>query len=354
MITKFPIEDVFLISDVNEKYGVEVISIQFIPLGDSAYSYRVDCLDGQKFFLKLFDHQNERQRKGIMRLSYYLPLTWQLYHEGILRNITYPIKNEIGEYSTTLDGFTIVLFNFIEGETLADAHPFSDALLKEVAESMAIFQRITPMVDLTTLPKDSFNISFVASLKKCLKELEAHPKDNSTFRTLREFIFPLQSQILTSIDLVTELRDKIIRESMEFVLCHGDIWGGNMIRQGQLLHFIDWESVIVAPLEHNFFSFLGDGFNVFYTAYEEQLNQPIKLNLDLLRFYSYRTHLRNLTQWLINILHGNNTQAQDDNDLDMIRNHCLNRLDPIETNLHRVEIYLKKKDKIKGSFNSKT
>lgn len=345
MITKFPIEDIILTSDLNKSYGIEIDKIEFIPMGDSAYSYRVDCTNGQKYYLKLFDHQNERQKSGVTRLSYYLPLTWQLYHRGILNNITYPIKNEMGEFSTTFDSFTIVLFNFIVGETLAEAYPFSDEILKEVAGSMAMIQKITPRIDLTMLPTESFDISFEASLKKCIKELEvSRPTDGSIVWTLREHILVHNDQIQTSLNLITELRDVVKNDSKEFVLCHGDIWGGNIIRQGQKLHFIDWESVIVAPPENNFFGYIGDGFEVFYKAYVGQLNQPIKINLDLLRFYSYRTYLRNLTNWLMNILYGNNSEAQDENDLDMITNHCLNRFDPIEPNISRVETFLKERE----------
>jgi len=346
MITQYPIEDMVLAANLNKKYGIEVDKLEFIPMGDSAYSYRVDCINGQKYYLKLFDHQNERQRGGIARLSYYLPLTWQLYHEGIFKNITYPIKNVHDDYKTSFDAYTTVMFNFIEGETLADAHPFPDDILKEVAKAMAAIQRITTRIDLTSLPKEMFDISFVENLIKYMRKLEDPTlvdSRNPIVSTLREHIKTHKELIHTSLNYVLKLYDVVRNSSKEFVLCHGDVWGGNMIRHCHNMYLIDWESVVAAPPEYNFWGYLGNGFDVFYTAYVKQLNQPVALNLDVLRFYSYRSHLKNLTNWLANILYGNNPEAQDNNDLDMIRNHCLNRIEPIESNILGVEAFLYKK-----------
>jgi spectinomycin phosphotransferase len=342
MINKFPIEDSVLLAKLKESYGVEVEHLDFIPVGDSAYSYRVNCENKQKLYLKLFDHQNERQMSGVSRLSYYLPLMWQLYHGGYLKNITYPIKNVRGAYQTTFDGVTIVLFNFIEGETLADAHPFSDDILRKVTGLMVSIQRASSKVDLSSLPKDNFDISFAGSLKECVKELEKpHATNSSALVILRELVLTNKELIKTSLDYVVELRGLVNRDTNELVLCHGDVWGGNIIRNEDELFLIDWESVILAPHEYNVFSYIGDRFDVFYTAYEQELNRQVNMNLDLLRFYSYRAHLRNLTNWIINILCGNNSAAQNNNDIAMIRDHCLNRIAPIEPNIHHVEAILK-------------
>jgi len=61
LISKFKIEDKQLILFIQKNYGILIKNIEFIPVGDSAYSYKVNCIDEQQYYLKLFDHHNDRQ-----------------------------------------------------------------------------------------------------------------------------------------------------------------------------------------------------------------------------------------------------------------------------------------------------
>jgi spectinomycin phosphotransferase len=164
--------------------GYRLESIVFIPMGDSAYSYRVNCNNGDRYYLKLFDHQNDRQRRSIERLKYYLPLTWQLYHQKLFRKVTYPIRNQNGDFKTTFNNITVVLFNFIEGETLADAYPFSEELLKKIAQSMATIHRMTYSINSSQILTETLDISFDTDLEKCISVLEGNlSSDNHIIQT---------------------------------------------------------------------------------------------------------------------------------------------------------------------------
>ena len=94
--------------------------------------------------------------------------------------------------------------------------------------------------------------------------------------------------------------------------------------------------MILAPPEYNLFGYIGSSFDIFISSYIKQLDRKIQINLDLIRFYSYRGHLRNLSNWVMNILFRNTDESQSINDLDMIRNHCLNRFDQIEPNIRNI------------------
>lgn len=332
MISRFKIDDDQLSFYIQENYGISVKQIEFIPVGDSAYSYKVICMAGNLYFLKLFDHHNDRQKEGIRRLNYYLPLTWDLYHQGLFTNITYPVKNLSGNLYTTLEDITIVLFNYIVGESLADAYPLSNKILKEIAKSMAKLEKITSKINHAMLPMESLDISFETKLKNCISILEGSIKHQN----LRGLVLSKKVQIFSIMDLVNKIRNSVCIDSKHQVLCHGDIWGGNLIYQNNQLFLVDWESVIIAPREYNLYSFIGPGFDIFISSYIRQLNQKIKIDVNLIRFYSYRAHLRNLTNWLMNILFRNTDEAQSINDIDMIENHCLDRLDQIEPNISKI------------------
>ncbi|WP_054028684.1 phosphotransferase [Bacillus sp. FJAT-28004] len=344
MEVKYRIKDSVLATNLDKEYGIQVESIHFIPLGNSAYSYWVNCVNEERYYLKLFDNQNESQRNGIERLQYYLHLTWKMYHQGLFRNVTHPIKNQKGIFKTSFNDITVVLFNYIEGESLADAYPFSKEILENIAKSVASIQLITPLIDKAMLVTETFDISFESDLEKCIATLESKITFNNPIKqSLREHVLAMKEQIILLLNRVRKLRDVALADTKEKVLCHGDIWGGNLIHHENELYFIDWETAIIAPPEFEMIGYIGEEFNVFFSAYERHLGKSITVNLDLLRFYSYRHHLRNLTHWLINILYRNTEEAQDKNDLEMILYHCMNRWDSIEPRVRAVETILQKR-----------
>jgi len=131
MKVELTIDKTALIKKVHQDYGLEIEQLTFLPKGEVGYCYIADCSNGDRYFLKLFSDS----RLGLMsasRLDFYLPLTWYLYSKGLFRNIPYPIKTRNGDFKTRFDGQPLVLFNFIEGETLEHEYPWSNAILSNL------------------------------------------------------------------------------------------------------------------------------------------------------------------------------------------------------------------------------
>lgn len=351
MEVKYPIDDHLLMANLDQEYGIRLKTVEFIPMGDSAYSYRLNGVNGERYYLKIFDHRNDKQRRGIAKLNGYLPLICNLYRQKLMRNISYPIRTRQGDFYTSFSGITAVLFNFIDGDTLAEAYPFPKEILVEIAKTAADIHRITPGIESALLPAETFDISFEFDLDPCISALESTAAfDNVSRQALREHVVPMKKRILFLLDLVRELRGQAVSAAKDQVLCHGDLWGGNLIRHGGELHVIDWESAIVAPPEFDLVGYIGEEFDVFFSAYEKHLGRSVTINLDLLRFYAYRHHLRNLANWLMNILYRNTEQAQNENDLDMILYHCMNRWDRIEPNIQATDAVLRTRKSTGNGF----
>lgn len=320
-----------------EEYEIKVDKMQFIPMGDSAYSYEMTDVNGNKYYLKLFDHQNDRQKNSLRRLISILPITQRFYDEGIFTNTARPIQNKLGWFTTVQEKFTIILFNFIEGSSLAEAYPFSKHILERLGKTMASIHKTVKYIEPGTALADSFDLSFEPELRKCLSMLENPHTMTENIKVLQEQVLTRKQKIISILTELPALCDREMKQNKNKVWCHGDLWGGNLIQRGKELYVIDWESACIAPAEFDLFNYLGSNFNILFTAYQKHMEQTIKLNPDLLRFYSYRHHLRNLTDWLKNILLRNSEKAQNENDLDMIAHHCLNRLDAIESSVAAVE-----------------
>lgn len=114
---------------------------------------------------------------------------------------------------------------------MAEAYPFSKQILEEIAKSVAAIQLITPFIDKTTLLVDTFDISFESDLEKCISMIACTLTFNNPIKqALRQVVLSKKERILDLLNLVRKLHGISIADSKEKVLCHGDIWGGNLIR----------------------------------------------------------------------------------------------------------------------------
>lgn len=115
------------------------------------------------------------------------------------------------------------------------------------------------------------------------------------------------------------------------------MWGGNIIQTSEGLYFIDWETAMLAPPEREMICFVTQRPADFIDAYSQELGRKFTPNVDLLRFYCFQSQLRNLTNWMMNILYRYTDETQIKNDLEMINFHCLNRWECLEKELSKLE-----------------
>lgn len=74
------------------------------------------------------------------------------------------------------------------------------------------------------------------------------------------------------VDRAESLSQKILEQSPEFVLCHSDIHGGNVLIDGNsVIYIVDWDEPIMAPKERDLM-FIGGGVaNIWNNPREEGL-----------------------------------------------------------------------------------
>mgnify|MGYP000865798789 FL=1 len=389
MRTKFAIEDEVIQTAVGQNYGIPVRDLVFLPKGDISYAYRIICTDGTKYFLKLFDKSTRKGREGIRHLKFYLPVTRDMYDLGFCRNITYPIKNNRGDFAVDIGSAIIVLFNYIEGESLADAYPFPRELLEKTAKSIARIHDLTGRMRFKTVRIENFDLFFLDGLERDLVLLERireknhayvindiiqdigslskdmeedmgnHTDGNDTrtggngtagaaqegttdgekpekfvdpeIRALCEYVLPKKDRILDFMEQLYQYRDRIECDPYEMVLTHGDIWGGNLMLdpRGEL-YFTDWESARIAPREADLRHYLFEDFDFFLEKYKEESKGPVYLDPNLLGFYVYRSHLSNLANWISRMLHDNQSREQNQSDFGCITLHCMERWDQVD------------------------
>lgn len=334
-------DESILASILKKEYGIHVKDVTFIPWGTSAYSYKVNSVDGECYYLKLLDTANNKQRRATKRLDWYLPMTWNMYHKGIFRNLTYPIRTKDGRYYSSFDKAILILFTFIEGETAKNSSSWK-ATLEKIAKLVAKLHKATPVIEKNKIRKERFDTGPQPSLLRTLSVLESTAAfDNPYKEALQGLILPKKDHLLHFMDVFSSLQSTVDAIQKERVLCHGDLWAGNIIIHQNEVFFIDWESAVIAPPERDLSNYCGYGFEIFLKQYEAHIEKKVILHSDLLRFYLYRRRLTHLKHLIMNILFRNTTEAENKIDLDMISNYYTDTLDRIEPAIHKAQSLLK-------------
>lgn len=302
------------------KYGLTVRSLTFIPKGFASSCYAVDCLDGSRYFLKLIP--STREPMAASDLEFYLPLTWNLYDRGIFCNLPYPLRNDEDEFRTVFGEFTLILFNYIDGETLEGEDLLSDFLRPLLARSIGTIHKSTPDITMEKPFTERFALVFEDDLLDALDVLRGiTSRDRFALQVLRDLLLPREMELRAHLARACQLRDQARAVTAEMVLCHTDLWGGNLIldRAGDL-HILDWENAMIAPPEHDLFAFVEhERFSTFLDEYEQTFRR-VELRSETFGFYIFRRNLEDLADWVLRILSREQTEEQDRDDLDGVRN----------------------------------
>lgn len=313
------IDKVGLAATVAGEYGIEVCRFTVVPKGWGSVCYVVECAHGGRYFLKLAP--SARTGTAASDPDFYLPLTWTLYQRGLFRNLTYPIPNAQGEFRTEFGIYTLILFNYIDGTTLEEEDLLSERLLPLLAEAMGRIHASTPDIGIERPFTDGFELTFEQDLLRGPEVLRlgaAH--DRSSTHTLGEILLPREAELRALLERTRELGERVRGLNPEMVLCHTDLWGANLMldREGDL-YVLDWETALLAPPEHDLFSFVDDArFPRLLEVYERSF-RPVDLHPDTFAFYILRRNLEDLAAWVLRILEGEHDEEQDMDDLEGVR-----------------------------------
>ncbi|MDR7076114.1 thiamine kinase-like enzyme [Neobacillus niacini] len=341
MRVKYQMDEMKLAALLNQEYGIHVKDLVHIPWGTSAYSYRINCVNGDCYYLKLFDTANDKQRESAERLDFSLAITCKMYHEWIFRNLTYPIKTKDGRYKTIFNQTALVLFNFIEGLALKDASSSKETVTK-IATLIAALHKATPKIKQKEVRQEKFDMWTHRWLVRNLSVLESTTTfDNPYKEELRELMLTHKEQILNYLNLLSSLHTSVKAIQKESVFCHGDLWAGNLIIHHDELFLIDWEYAVFAPPEFDLSNFISMDFEFFFSQYEEHFGQKVILHVDLIRFYSYRRRLDYLKHLINNILHRNTDETHYRMDLHDLSKYCLPELNSLEPMIRKIQNMLR-------------
>jgi spectinomycin phosphotransferase len=290
MLEKPDIPDELIISRLQQEYDLAVTELTFLPLGvdENTAVYRVLTKTGAAYFLKL--------RKNFDEIIVRVPL---LLQEQGIQAILVPFAARSGQRWADFDDYKILLYPFIAGKDsfgveLSDRHKrIFGAALKSIHTTQV------PAELKGLIPKENYSPHWRELLKSFQTQVENNTFTEPTAAELAGFMRSRRDEIRRLLERTEELADGSRAKSREFVLCHTDVHGANiLLSESGELYIVDWDNPLLAPKERDLM-FIGSGVDglwkskreeaIFYQAYGET-----EIDLTTLAYYRYARIIEDL------------------------------------------------------------
>ena len=285
MIEKQSLSDQRIIDCLNIDYGIKVATLTFIPLGADmdASVYKAQTHEQSSYFIKVkCGHHHDIGT--IIQL---------LLHDAGIPQIISPIKTHDGQPTHHIDDFTIIVYPFIEGQDGFSNNLTNDQWITLGKALRQVHEFVLPPLIKNQIKRESYSPKWREAVRSIYTHIDAEPRvaDEIALKLLT-FMKEQREIIQRLVDRAEQLGQKIQRQLPEFVLCHSDIHGGNvLIANDGTLYIVDWDQPIMAPKERDLM-FIGGGIaNVWNNPHEEEFFYKgygnTAINREILAYYRH-------------------------------------------------------------------
>lgn len=264
MLNKHALSDLDLIKCLNANYEIEVANLTLLPIGADPHAsiYKVETCDQIPYFIKLKQGHPYDISVEIVEL---------LKGSGI-KQIIPPVKALDGKSTQRIDGNTLIVYPFIDGEDGFSRNLTDDQWIQLGKVLKQIHELEVPLSIKYRIRKETYSTKSCDAARALYAQIEADPIPDPIALKLHNFMNKNMPHIHRLVDRAEQLREKLQNYPLRFVLCHSDIHGGNVLMdKNSNIYIVDWDQPIMAPKERDLM-FIGGGVgNIWNNAFEENL-----------------------------------------------------------------------------------
>jgi spectinomycin phosphotransferase len=292
MLIKPNLTDEEIIACLRDAYGLTIEKVAFLPLGADFNTavYRITTNNGSDYFLKL--RSGEFLEASVSVPKYLADL-------GI-KQVIPPLATKIGQLWTSLASFKAILYPYVEG------HNGIEAKLSETqwAQFGAVIKKLheldIPASITKDVPRATFSSKWRETVKSFLGRIENEVFEEPVAVKMALFLKSKSSEILKLVERAEALAITIQTQPLEYILCHADMHGWNLIVDKEdALYIVDWDTLIFAPVERDLM-FVGAGIwdsgltateeeSLFYQGYTQT-----KINQDAIAYYRFERIIQDI------------------------------------------------------------
>jgi spectinomycin phosphotransferase len=249
---------------LNTHYGLQVASVNFLPIGYDlqAWVYEAIAEDGTAYFLKI--------RSGpVPEPAVIVPRA--LIDHGI-QNILAPRRTITRDLCCSLDSYSVILYPFIRGEN-AKVAGMSDSQWREFGATLgAIHSSGLASQFRGQVPTETFSLPSGKPVRRLHAMIDHGRFDTPAAARLASFWRENAQRIEDLVARAEALGKQLQSKPFEFVLCHADIHGANiLVGEDERIYLVDWDGPLIAPRERDLLFVVGSKIGRPVQPREEEL-----------------------------------------------------------------------------------
>lgn len=278
-----PMTNQRIIDCLNTDYGIKVTKLTFLPIGAdmNASVYKAEGHD-KSYFIKLKRGHHHDISATIIGLL----------HDAGIQHIIPPIKTHDGQATRHIDDFTLIVSPFIEGQDGFSRDLTNDQWITLGKAMRQIHEiEVPPSVE-RLIRRETYSPKWRKIVRSLYVHIESKPSTDAISLEFMMFMKSHAAIIHRLVERAEQLSKQIQDQLPEFVLCHSDIHGGNVLIDGNdFIYMVDWDDPIMAPKERDLM-FIGAGIaNVWNRTHEENLFYQgygkAEINMPILAYYRH-------------------------------------------------------------------
>lgn len=292
MLIKPDLNDEAIITCLQDAYGLEVATILFLPLGADFNTavYRITTSNQIDYFLKL--RSGEFLEASVLVPKYLADL-------GI-KQVIPPLKTKTGQLWASLGSFKAILYPYVEGRNGVEAKLSEDQWAQFGVAIKRLHTTDTPSSITKDLPRETFSSKWRETVKAFLMRIENEIFEEPIAVKMAMFLKSKRSEILKLLEHAAKLAITIQKQPLNYVLCHADMHGWNLIvHKEAVFYIVDWDTLIFAPKERDLM-FIGAGIwdsgrtvfaeeSLFYQGYGQT-----KIDWDVIAYYRFERIIQDI------------------------------------------------------------
>lgn len=318
MLEKPDLNEQRIVTRLQEVYELRVMELAFLPLGAdvSTAVYRAATSDGEIYFLKL-------RKESFDEITVTVPKFLQ--NAGV-RSVLAPLETNQGRLSAELEGFTGVLYPFVEGQ---DGYQvaLSEGQWVEFGASLGRIHSLELPPDLARrIPRENFSAQFRKAVRRYQTEVEERTYSDPAAIQCAATIKARRNEINRLVARAETLGFALPNRSLNWVLCHADIHAGNLLltAKGDLF-IVDWDNPVFAPKERDLM-LIGGSFTWRERWMEERFFQgygQVQLDDDALAYYRCERVIQDIEAFCRQLLASEDGGKDREQSLEYLENNFL-------------------------------
>lgn len=299
MLEKPALEDGKIIDCLEKEYELRAARVIILPLGADPNTavYRIVTEDEKAYFLKLRLGNFDETSVIVPRF---------LLDQGI-RPLIAPIPTKDHQLWIALETFSLILYPFIEGKNAVEV-PLSESQWAEFGAALKRIHSVTlPAALEGRLDRETYSSSGREAVKAFLDRVKNETFKEPTAVKTADFLKGKLEEISKLVERTERFAQALKQRSLEFVLCHADVFAANLLIDAQSkLYIVDWDDPILAPKERDLMYMGGGICGVWNTPEETALFYkgygPTQIDAEALVYYRYERILQDIAAFAEELL----------------------------------------------------